>query len=53
MSVDINAKATLVLSSLTLQIEGHEDVVVDISTLDSLEDLKKHPFTINEGTDTT
>lgn len=50
MSVDTSAKATVVLTSIALHVEGREDVFVDVSTLESLGGLKKHPFTIEEGT---
>ena len=38
-----------VIKSLALQVEGRNDVVIDLSTADALKSLKDKPFTIKEG----
>lgn len=38
-----------VIKSLALQVQGRNDVVIDLSTPDSLKSLKDKPFTIKEG----
>jgi Rho GDP-dissociation inhibitor len=38
-----------IIKSLSLQVEDREDVVIDLSTPGSVENLKNNPFTIKEG----
>ncbi|KAJ5587275.1 Rho GDP-dissociation inhibitor [Penicillium hispanicum] len=38
-----------VIKSLALQVQGRNDVVIDLSTPDSVKSLKDKPFTIKEG----
>ncbi|CAG7941188.1 unnamed protein product [Penicillium salamii] len=38
-----------VIKSLALQVEGRPDVIIDLSTPGSVEDLKNKPFQIKEG----
>jgi Rho GDP-dissociation inhibitor len=38
-----------IIKSLSLQVEGRPDVVIDLSTAGSVEDLKNKPFKIKEG----
>ncbi|KKK22992.1 rho-gdp dissociation inhibitor, partial [Aspergillus ochraceoroseus] len=38
-----------IIKSLTLQVEGRSDVVVDLSGAGAVEHLKEKPFTIKEG----
>ncbi|CAG8126695.1 unnamed protein product [Penicillium salamii] len=38
-----------IIKSLALQVEGRPDVIIDLSTPGSVEDLKNKPFQIKEG----
>lgn len=38
-----------IIKSLALQVEGRQDVVIDLSSPGSVEDLKNKPFQIKEG----
>jgi len=46
--VDVNDPRKVIVKALALVVEGREDLVLDLSG--SLEDLKKKPFAIKEGT---
>lgn len=35
--------------SLGLEVEGRNDIIIDLTSPGSLESLNKHPFTIKEG----
>lgn len=35
--------------SLGLETEGREDIIIDVSTPNALQELKSKPFTIKEG----
>lgn len=40
---------TCIIKSLALEVEGRQDVVIDLSAPGALEALKDKPFTIKEG----
>ncbi|KAL4802338.1 immunoglobulin E-set [Aspergillus unguis] len=46
---DPNDPRTCIIKTLALQVEGRPDVVIDVSTPATLEQLKDKPFTIKEG----
>lgn len=46
---DPNDPRTVVILSLALEVEGRDDIVVDLQTPAALERLKHTPFTIKEG----
>ncbi|CAI7603255.1 unnamed protein product [Penicillium bialowiezense] len=46
---DPNDPRKCIIKSLSLQVEGRADVVIDLSSPGSLEDLKNKPFQIKEG----
>ncbi|KAL1303577.1 hypothetical protein AAFC00_006944 [Neodothiora populina] len=46
---DPNDPRKVIIFSLGLEIEGRSDVIIDLTTPNSLEELKSKPFTIKEG----
>jgi Rho GDP-dissociation inhibitor len=46
---DPSDKRTCVILSLGLEVEGREDIIIDLSQPGSLESLKSKPFTVKEG----
>lgn len=46
---DPNDPRTVVILSLALEVEGRDDIVVDVQTATALQQLKDKPFTIKEG----
>ncbi|GAB7362745.1 hypothetical protein MBLNU230_g3051t1 [Neophaeotheca triangularis] len=46
---DPNDSRKVIILSLGLEVEGREDIVIDLTAPDSLETLNKKPFTIKEG----
>jgi len=40
----------IVISAIVLEIEGREDITLDVSTPDQLKKLSEHPVKIKEGT---
>ncbi|KAJ5681412.1 Rho-GDP dissociation inhibitor [Penicillium maclennaniae] len=46
MAVD---KRNVVISAIVLEIEGREDITLDVSTPDSRKKLSEHPIKIKEG----
>ncbi|MCJ1312257.1 hypothetical protein MMC25_005931 [Agyrium rufum] len=47
--VDPSDKRRCVITALALEVEGRDDIVVDLTTPNALETLKTKPFTIKEG----
>ncbi|PLN76545.1 E set domain-containing protein [Aspergillus taichungensis] len=46
---DPNDPRKCIIKSLALEVEGRQDVVIDVSAPGALESLKDKPFTIKEG----
>ncbi|KAL2821697.1 immunoglobulin E-set [Aspergillus granulosus] len=46
---DPNDPRRCIIRSLALEVEGREDVVIDVSAPGAVENLKNKPFTIKEG----
>ncbi|RDW62896.1 rho GDP-dissociation inhibitor [Aspergillus mulundensis] len=46
---DPNDPRTCIIRTLALEVQGRPDVVIDVSTPETLEKLKDKPFTIKEG----
>lgn len=46
---DPNDPRTCIIKSLALEVEGRDDVLIDLSAPGALEALKDKPFTIKEG----
>ncbi|KAI9837196.1 MAG: hypothetical protein M1837_003098 [Sclerophora amabilis] len=46
---DANDPRKAVILSLALEVEGRDDIVIDVTAPGALETLKKKPFTIKEG----
>ncbi|KAI9679337.1 MAG: hypothetical protein M1817_005357 [Caeruleum heppii] len=44
-----NDPRKVIILALTLEVEGRPDIVVDVTTESSLQQLKNKPFTIKEG----
>jgi Rho GDP-dissociation inhibitor len=39
----------VIIFSLGLEVQGRQDIIIDLTKPGALEDLNKHPFTIKEG----
>ncbi|KAI9801749.1 MAG: hypothetical protein M1825_003121 [Sarcosagium campestre] len=48
-AADPNDPRNAIITSLALEVEGRDDIVVDLTTPGALESLKTKPFTIKEG----
>ena len=49
LPVDPSDKRRCIIQSLALEVEGREDITIDLTAPGSVEALKKKPFTIKEG----